>query len=153
MKGFYKVDPREVFTPDGFYPTNDLARIEADGHLFFEGRRGDMLKTAGANVSRLEVEAALRTLPEVEQPIVVGLPDPEAGQLVVAAVVPRGGSKPTEASLKTALREKLSSYKIPRRIILISADEVEWTPSNKVKLAEMARLISSRIAEATGERS
>jgi acyl-CoA synthetase (AMP-forming)/AMP-acid ligase II len=146
MKGFYKVDPRQVFTPDGFYPTGDIVRIEEDGHLFFEGRRGDMLKTAGANVSRLEVEAALRALPEVALPIVVGLPDAEIGQLVVAAVVPAEGSAPTEASLQAALRERLSSYKVPRRILVIAPDEVLWTPSNKIRLADMAQLIATRLA-------
>jgi acyl-CoA synthetase (AMP-forming)/AMP-acid ligase II len=145
MKGFYKVDPRQVFTPDGFYPTGDIVRIEEDGHLFFEARRGDMLKTSGANVSRLEVEAALRTLPEVALPIVVGLPDAEIGQLVVAAVVPTEGSKPTEASLQAALRERLSSYKMPRRILVIAPDEVLWTPSNKIRLADMAQLIAARL--------
>lgn len=145
MRGFYKADPRQVFTPDGFYPTGDIVRIEDDGHLFFEGRRGDTLKTSGANVSRLEVEAALRTLPEVALPIVVGLPDAEIGQLVVAAVVPSEGSAPTEASLQAALRERLSSYKVPRRILVISPDEVLWTPSNKVKLDEMAKMIAARL--------
>jgi acyl-CoA synthetase (AMP-forming)/AMP-acid ligase II len=147
MKGFYKVDPRQVFTPDGFYPTGDIVRIEEDGHLFFEGRRGDTLKTSGANVSRLEVEAALRALPEVALPIVVGLPDAEIGQLVVAAVVPTEGSAPTEASLQAALHERLSSYKVPRRILLIAPDEVLWTPSNKVRLADMAKMIATRLAQ------
>jgi acyl-CoA synthetase (AMP-forming)/AMP-acid ligase II len=145
MNGFYKLDPREVFTADGFYPTHDIVRIDEEGYLYFEARRGDMLKTSGANVSRLEVEAALRTLPEVELPIVVGLPDPEVGQLVVAAVVPREGSAPSEDALREALRERLSSFKIPKRIVSISAEEVEWTPSNKIKLAEMAELIRSRL--------
>jgi acyl-CoA synthetase (AMP-forming)/AMP-acid ligase II len=147
MKGFYKVDPRQVFTPDGFYPTGDIVRIEEDGHLFFEGRRGDTLKTSGANVSRLEVEAALRALPEVALPIVVGLPDAEIGQLVVAAVVPTEGSAPTEASLRAALHERLSSYKVPRRILVIAPDEVLWTPSNKIRLADMAKMIATRLAQ------
>lgn len=145
MKGFYKADPRQVFTRDGFYPTGDIVRIEEDGHLFFEARRGDIIKTAGANVSRLEVEAALRTLPGVEQPIVVGLPDAEAGQIVVAAVVPVAGHEPSEAALQAALRERLSSYKVPRRILVISADEVTWAPSNKIRLAEMAKFIAGRL--------
>src|ERR1700722_11256157 len=145
MKGFYKVDPRQVFTPDGFYPTGDIVRIEEDGYLFFEGRRGDTLKTSGANVSRLEIEAALRALPEVALPIVVGLPDAEIGQLVVAAVVPTEGSAPTEASLQAALRERLSSYKVPRRILVIAPDEVLWTPSNKIRLADMAKMIAARL--------
>ena len=104
-----------------------------------------MLKTSGANVSRLEVEAALRALPEVELPIVVGLPDADIGQLIVAAVVPTEGSSPSEASLHEALRERLSSYKVPQRILLISSDEVVWTPSSKIKLAEMAQMIATRL--------
>lgn len=147
MRGFYKIEPRDIFTPDGFYPTGDIVRIEADGHLFFEARRADTLKSSGANVSRLEVEAALRTLPDVALPIVVGLPDAEVGQLVVAAVVPTEGSAPTEASLQAALRERLSSYKVPRRILVISPEEVLWTPSNKVKLAEMAQMIAKRLGQ------
>src|SRR3984957_3068260 len=145
MKGFYKVDPRQVFTPDGFYPTGDIVRIEEDGHLFFEGRRGATLKTSGANVSRLEGEAALGAAPQGALPLVVGLPDAEIGQLVVAAVVPTEGSAPTEASLQAALRERLSSYKVPRRILVIAPDEVLWTPSNKIRLADMAKMIAARL--------
>ena len=96
MTGFYKVDRDEVFTPDGFYPTNDLVRIDADGYLCFVGRTGDMIKTSSANVSRLEVEAALNALPEVELSLVAGLPDAELGEMVAAAVVPAPGADPTE---------------------------------------------------------
>jgi acyl-CoA synthetase (AMP-forming)/AMP-acid ligase II len=148
MSGLYKVDRRKVFTPDGFYPTNDLVRIDADGYLYFIGRRGDMIKTRAANVSRLEVEAALRALPEVELAIVAGLPDPAYGQLVVAAVVPTPGAAPTEDSLKTALRSALSSYKIPRRIIFISQDDVPRTATGKVKLFETASMIAARMGAA-----
>src|SRR5262249_46464770 len=52
MTGFYKVDRRQVFTPDGFYPTRDLVRIDEDGYAFFVGRASDMIKTNSANVSR-----------------------------------------------------------------------------------------------------
>ena len=53
-----------------------------------------------------------------------------------------------QEGLKAALREKLSSYKIPRRIVVIAAEDVQWTPSNKVKLVEMGELIAERMAEA-----
>ena len=104
MTGFYKVDRREVFTPDGFYPTKDLVRIDADGYAYFVGRTGDMIKTNSANVSRLEVEAALNALPEVELSLVAGLPDAELGEMVAAAVVPAPGAHPTEDGLRAALR-------------------------------------------------
>lgn len=146
MSGLYKVDPRQVFTPDGFYPTSDLVRLDADGHLFFVARRGDMIKTKAANVSRLEVEAALRTLPGVELPVVVGLPDAELGQRVVAAVVPAPGASLSEAALKAALREVLSSFKTPREIVFIAHEDVPRTATGKLRLFELGDMIAARIA-------
>ena len=143
--GFYKRDRREVFTVDGFYPTGDLVRIDGDGHLYFVARRGDMIKTKAANVSRLEVEAALRALPEVALPIVAGVPDPDYGVMIVAAVVPAPGASPTEESLKAALRDALSSFKVPRRIVFITQDEVPTTATGKIKLVDAAELIASRL--------
>jgi acyl-CoA synthetase (AMP-forming)/AMP-acid ligase II len=145
MSGFYKVNRKDVFTRDGYYPTGDLARLDADGYVYFVGRRGDMIKTRAANVSRLEVEAALRGLPGVDLPIVVGLPDPELGQRVVAAVVPAIGAAPTDESLKVALRAVLSSYKIPREIVFISHDDVPRTTTGKIKLFELAGMVAARI--------
>lgn len=72
-----------------------------------------MIKTNSANVSRLEVEAALNALPQVELSVVAGVPDPELGELVVAAVVRAEGSDAGEAELQAALRETLSGYKVP----------------------------------------
>lgn len=145
MTGFYKVDRRTVFTPDGFYPTNDLVRQDADGFVYFVGRTGDMIKTNSANVSRLEVEAALNALPEVDLAVVAGLPDPEFGEIVAAAVIPSDGSSPSEGDLKAALREILSSFKVPRRIVFVSHDEVPRTETGKVRLFDLAEFIASRI--------
>jgi acyl-CoA synthetase (AMP-forming)/AMP-acid ligase II len=147
MSGLYKTDRNEVFTPDGFYPTGDLARLDADGYLYFAGRRGDMIKTKAANVSRLEVEAAMRELPEVDLSVVVGLPDSDLGQRVVAAVVPAKGTTPTQDSLRAKLRDVLSSYKIPRDIVFITHDEIPRTMTGKIRLHEMAQSIATRIAD------
>lgn len=146
MTGFYKVPRESVFTPDGFFPTNDLVRIDADGYAFFVGRTSDMIKTNSANVSRLEVEAALNALPEVELAVVAGLPDPELGELVAAAVVPAAGSHPNEADLRTALRETLSSFKVPRRIVFITHDDIPRTPTGKVRLFELTELVTAHLA-------
>lgn len=148
MRGFYKMDPDQVFTPDGFYPTGDTARVDAAGYLYFEGRRSDMMKTGGVNVSRTEVEAALRSLAQVALPIVLPLPDAELGQIVVAGVVPAAGASPSEDALKSALRDLVAGYKIPRRIVILEESDVAWTPSHKIKLGEMAQLIAARIGHA-----
>lgn len=143
MSGFYKKLRSEVFTPDGFYPTGDLVSIDADDHLYFVARRSDMIKTRAANVSRLEVEAALNELSEVKLSAVAGLSDPEFGQVVAAAVVAADGANPTSAGLRTQLREVISSYKIPRRIVFVREDDIPRTATGKLKLNELAHLISS----------
>jgi acyl-CoA synthetase (AMP-forming)/AMP-acid ligase II len=140
----YKRLRSEVFTADGFYPTGDLVRIDPDDCLYFIARRNDMIKTRAANVSRLEVEAALKELPEVETAVVTGLPDEEFGQVVAAAVVPTAGASLSEDSLREALRETLSSYKVPRRIVFISESEIPRTATGKLKLHELGALIADR---------
>lgn len=145
MSGFYKMERRDVFTADGFYPTKDLVRVDADGYLYFIARRGDMIKTKAANVSRLEVEAALNALPEVAFSVVAGLEDAEFGQRVVAAVVPQAGMQTDSESLKAALKKTLSSYKIPRDIVFIGHDDVPRTSTGKIQLFEVASLIASRL--------
>jgi len=149
MSGFYKVDRDHVFTPDGFYPTRDLVRIDADGYAWFVGRIGDMIKTSSANVSRLEVEAALVRLPEVELALVAGLPDADVGEVVAAAVVPAPGTSPTEDGLRAALRDRISSFKIPRRIVFITDDDVPRTATGKIRLADVAQLVDARLDDRT----
>lgn len=145
MTGFYKVERDRVFTPDGFYPTRDLVRIDAEGYAWFVGRSSDMIKTSSANVSRLEVEAALAGLPEVALALVAGLPDAAAGEIVAAAVVPAPGTRPTEDGLRAALRDRLSSFKIPRRIAFVTDDDIPRTATGKVRLAEVPRLVEARL--------
>ena len=146
MTGFYKVDRRNVFTPDGFYPTNDLVRIDADGYAFLVGRTGDMIKTKAANVSRLEVEAALNGLPEVELSLVAGLPDAALGEMVARRSSRPADTSPTEEDLKAALRERLSSFKVPRRIVFIIARRRPEDGDREAAAPRLAGLIASRLA-------
>lgn len=143
MTGLYKVARDQVFTADGFFPTQDLVRIDAEGYAFFVGRTSDMIKTNSANVSRLEVEAALNALPEVDLAVVAGLPHPELGEMVTAAVVAAAGCEPTEAELQVSLRETLSSFKVPRRIVFVSHDDIPRTPTGKVRLFELTELVEA----------
>ncbi len=148
MDGFYKKRREEVFTADGFYPTGDLCRIDKDDYLYFVARRNDMIKTRAANVSRLEVEAALNARPEVAMSVATGLEDAEFGQIVAAAVVPAEGTKADAEELRKALREEISSYKVPRLIVFIEEGDIPRTDTGKVKLHELGKLISERSAQA-----
>src|SRR3546814_12591358 len=110
-----------------------------------------MIKTKAANVSRLEVAAALRGLPGVELPVVARLPDPELGELVVAAIVAVPGAEPSEDALRAGLQGVLSSHKIPRRIVFISSDPVQSTANRQHN--DLNRALSGKRVSVRGELS
>jgi acyl-CoA synthetase (AMP-forming)/AMP-acid ligase II len=112
MLGFHKRERQDTFTPDGWYRTGDLCSWH-DDRLFFHGRGGDMIKTAGFNVAPAEVERAIDAMPDVMHVVVLGLPDPVREQVIGALVALRPGSDATAETLTVALKEQLSSYKVP----------------------------------------
>jgi acyl-CoA synthetase (AMP-forming)/AMP-acid ligase II len=140
----HKVERAQHFEPDGFYRTGDMGRVDGE-RILFVGRNGDMIKTAGANVSPAEVEAEMQQLEGVHSAYVVGLPDLERGQLLVAAVVPRDGAELDFAAIEAKLRKSLSSYKVPRAYVAITRDEVPMLHSNKVARRQVQRMIAERL--------
>lgn len=128
-QGLYKKEREEVFDRDGFYHTGDGGHFTADGVLFFKARLGDLIKTAGANVTPREVEIVIEGLPEVLAAHVVAVPHPDRGENVAAAVVLREGAELTREALRDALKRELSAYKVPRHIWFL--DGVPMTDSGK----------------------
>jgi acyl-CoA synthetase (AMP-forming)/AMP-acid ligase II len=144
MEGYYGRERHETFTADGWYCTGDLFHVDADGYFYFHGRAGDMIKTAGANVSPREVEAAITDVSGLVAHV-VGLDDSERGQLVAAAVrVPRGGDVPDTDELRAALRTRLSAYKVPQRFLVLADDDVPMLSSGKLD----ARALKERFRDA-----
>lgn len=142
--GLHKIEKYESFEPDGFYRTGDMGLVDGD-RIHFIGRSGDMIKTAGANVSPAEVEMEMQQLEGVHSAYVVGLPDPERGQLVVAAVVPRDGAELDFTGIEAKLRQRLSSYKVPRAYVAIRREEVPMLHSNKVARRQIETLLARRL--------
>ncbi len=143
MQGLYKREREEVFLPDGFYATGDGGHLSEDGWLFFAGRLGEIIKTGGANVSPAEGEAALRELPGVAQAWVAGIPDAGRGERVAAAIVPARGAELDPSAVRLALRQRLSSYKIPETIRVCTAEELPFTDSGKIRRADLAALLAT----------
>jgi len=147
MEGYYGRERSDTFTPDGWYRTGDLFHVDADGFHYFTGRHGDMIKTAGANVAPREVEAAIADATGLAAHV-IGLDDPQRGQLVAAAVrVPPGQEAPTVDALRTALRERLSAYKVPRRFLFLPDADVPMLSSGKLD----SRALRDRFARASAE--
>ncbi len=142
--GLHKVERDAYFTPDGFYHTGDLGLVEGT-RVNFIGRNGDMVKTAGSNVSPAEVEMEMQQLDGVHSAYVVGLPDRERGQLLVAAVVPREGAELDFDAIQAKLRQHLSAYKVPRAYVAITRDEVPVLHSNKVARRQIERMMAEKL--------
>ena len=141
MVGMYGRTREEVFDADGWYYTGDEVHFDTDGHLYFHGRLGDVIKTGGANVSPLEVEAALRDIPGVLEAHVVGLPDQLRGQRIAAAVVLDGSEELTGEQLRVNLRERLAAYKVPGRYDFFAKPDLPYRATGKIdKRALVARM-------------
>jgi acyl-CoA synthetase (AMP-forming)/AMP-acid ligase II len=140
----HKVQQAEYFEPDGFYRTGDMGLVDGERILFI-GRNGDMIKTASANVSPAEVEMEMQQLDGVHSAYVVGLPDGERGQLLVAAVVPREGADLNFDDIKSKLQQRLSSYKVPRAYVAIDREEVPLLHSNKVSRRQIERMLAAKL--------
>ena len=125
----------EAFTADGYFRTGDLGSLAPDGTFQFAGRSSEMIKRMGINVSPAEIEEILQQHPEVGIAGVVGLPDPEKGEIVVAFVVPRPGTTPTSDALIAHCRTVASRYKVPDRIDL--TDSLPLTVTGKVMRREL----------------
>jgi len=145
MQGLHKVEREDTFDETGFYHTGDGGHFDDDGVLFFTARLGDMIKTAGANVTPREVEVALEGVDSVKSAFVVGVPDPVRGQNVAAAVVLKQGRAAVEDELRAALRAELSAYKVPRRFYFYRDDELPFTDSGKIDKRKLAQMLAQRI--------
>lgn len=141
MDGLYKKERSETFDADGWYATGDKGYFR-DGLLYFTGRLSEMIKTRGANVAPREVELAIETLPGVKAAFVVGLPDGERGQQVACMVCPHPGWDLDPPSLTEQLRGVLSSYKVPRKIVVVPYDEAPWLASGKISKPRVAEALS-----------
>jgi acyl-CoA synthetase (AMP-forming)/AMP-acid ligase II len=142
--GLHKVERDEFFEPDGFFRTGDMG-VRDGARIHFLGRDGDMIKSASANVSPAEVELEMQQLDGIHSAYVVGIPDKERGQLVVAAVVPRDGVELDLVEVKAKLHQRLSSFKVPREYVVIGREDVPVLPTNKVARREIERLMIGRL--------
>jgi o-succinylbenzoate---CoA ligase len=129
MKGYYQ-NPEATAKAlhDGELFTGDIGYLDADDDLFVLQRRTDLIVSGGENVYPVEVEAALRKHPAVEEACVVGIPHPEWGQQVAAAVVRK--SEVSEAELTAFCRDSLAGYKLPRRFLFVEV--LPQTASGKI---------------------
>lgn len=117
---------RSVLDEDGWFATRDLGRLDEDGYLFVEGRADDTIIRGGENVAPAEIEDVLLSHPGIVEAAVIGAPDPEWGQRIVAVLV--GDADPAE--ITEWVRSRLRSSKTPDTVVF--RDELPKTETGKL---------------------
>jgi acyl-coenzyme A synthetase/AMP-(fatty) acid ligase len=139
----YWNQPEETakYCHDGYFFTGDYAKIDADGYLWFLGRKDDIIKSFGYRVSPYEVERVLKSHPAVADCACVGEEIEKDKLLVVAYVIPQPGIEVTAAQLLAFGHEHLAAYKTPKRVYL--ARDFPRTKNGKILRREISPVIAT----------
>ncbi|WP_059016811.1 class I adenylate-forming enzyme family protein [Mycobacterium sp. M26] len=134
LRGICRRSREEVFTPDGFFSTGDLGRLDADGFLFYHGRSDNMFKVSGATVYPSEVEAGLRAIDGVRAAYVTDVEGRVGAALVSGLSI---------EDLRAAARTQLSAFKVPTIWVrLASDDEVPRGSTGKLDVRRLREMLT-----------
>jgi long-chain acyl-CoA synthetase len=122
MKGYWgKPEETAKAIPDGWFRTGDLARQDEDGYFAIVDRKKEMIIRGGYNVYPREIEEALYEHPAVAEAACVGVPHPELGEEVAAAVALKPGQQADPDELRAWVKERVAAYKYPRHVWLVES--------------------------------
>ena len=127
---------------EGWFPTRDIATLDAGGYLFIGGRSDDTIIRGGENISPAELEDVLVEHPHVREVAVVGVEDPQWGQAIVAVVVPAVGADPDAEELREHVRKSLRGSRTPDRVVF--RDELPATRRAKFFAATLSKSFALR---------
>ena len=144
MQRYYKRSREECFDADGWFHTGDLVRTDDDGFVYFIGRRGAMIKTAGANVAPAEVEKAIAK--------VTGgtggarrrhCPIPSAANWWPPSSRWRTAPSSTRTRSVSVSKDELSAYKIPRRFVAVPSAQIPVMSSGKIDIPRLTEVFDA----------
>jgi acyl-CoA synthetase (AMP-forming)/AMP-acid ligase II len=150
MIGYIGKTLEECFDEDGYYRTGDGGYVDGEGRLFWEGRLNDIIKTGGANVSPEEVDSIIARFPGIKRSQTVGVEHETLGEMVVSCIVPVDGVGVDADALTAYLKQKLASFKLPRKILTFTESDFAMTGNEKAKAKEIRAEAFKRL-KAAGE--
>ena len=128
----------EALTPDGWFRTGDLARVDDEGYYWIMGRSKDVIISGGENVYPAELENVLADCPAIAEAAVIGIQDPKWGEAACACVVRRGPID--ERAVLELFRDRLAKFKHPRRVVFL--DSLPKNAMGKVQKFELKRQVA-----------
>ncbi len=127
----------QMLDEEGWFHTGDLAYYDEDWYFYIVDRKKDMFISGGENVYPVEIEKALYEHPAVHMCAVIGVPDPKWGEVGLACVVLKPGATATEEELIAFLKERLASYKVPKRVVFM--DSLPISAAGKILKRELRK--------------
>ena len=123
FKGYWRMPEKtaEEFTPDGFFKTGDVGRIDERGYVTIVGRSKDLIISGGYNVYPAEIEGYINELPGVAESAVVGIPHADFGEVGVAVVIAKPGATVNPGQIIASLKSKLANFKVPKKCFVVDS--------------------------------
>ena len=121
FKGYWRMPEKtaEEFTPDGYFKTGDVGKVDDRGYVTIVGRSKDLIISGGYNVYPAEIEGYINDMPGVAESALVGVPHPDFGEVGVAVVVAKAGATLDAGKLVAALKSKLANFKVPKHCVVV----------------------------------
>jgi len=146
MEHYLGKSREECFDEDGWFRTGDVGHVDTDGAVHWTGRATEMIKSGGANISPAEIEVQLRAHPSVKVARVLAQPDPRLEQIALLCVELVEGAQEDADSVQAFLRERIASYKVPKKVLFLAPGEMPLTASGtKVVDDALRALVDARI--------
>jgi len=147
-RGYYNKpeETADAFTPDGWLHTGDLGTLSADGYLRLTGRIKESYRCGGEMVMPREIEELFADHPQIEQALVVGVPDPKMGEVGCLCVVPSRAGRPDPDALLAFCAERLARFKVPRHVIFLTSADIPLTPTGRPQKFRLAELAKTRLS-------
>jgi fatty-acyl-CoA synthase len=140
MRGYWNdpVATAAALTPEGWFKTGDLARMDEAGYFWIIGRSKDVIISGGENIYPAELENVLADCPKIAEYAVVGIDDPKWGEAACACVV--ASEKMDEAAVLGLFENRLAKFKHPRKVVFL--ENLPRNAMGKVQKAELKLLVS-----------
>jgi long-chain acyl-CoA synthetase len=152
MKGYWKRPDAtaDAVDADGWFYTGDIASVDEDGYFFIVDRKKDLIIRGGYNVYPREIEEVLYEHPAVREAAVIGVPHPQLGEEVAAAVALKDGAEPTPSDVRDFVRRQVAAYKYPRHVWFV--EELPKGPTGKI-LKRAIEVPEHLLQATTGEKA
>ena len=145
FQAYYK-DPdktNESYDVEGYFCSGDLGELDPRGFLFYKGRLKEMVKSGGINIAPIEVEEVLMRHLDVKAAYVIGMPDPQLDEILVALLIPKSDAQKNIDSIRLFCKQELAAYKVPAKFQWVKEQDLPLTSTGKLQKMKLHELVIS----------